>query len=253
MKNEVATTTNVENPLAMFGIQAAELAEVPSFAQADAGAGNENVSSDDQSTVTLSLLQPMSPEVVDNPGTVIPGVWMNSITKEKFTELYVANIFFQRSYPIFYKRNAPKKGLVDSFPTASEANAAYENHPDKQHLEIQETATHYVVVVNAEGIAFPARIFFKSTSLPVSRDWNTQLEAINKGNARFLSLWKLGVTKRSNDKGTWYIPKVEVAGLINDESMYNKIKDVYVGVRETLERLNSPSETPAEQSETSTQ
>lgn len=234
MKNEVATTEASNNPLAMFGIQSAELAEVPSFAQADAGAGNENVSSDDQSTVNLSLLQPMSPDVVDNPGKVFPGVWQNNITKETFEHLYVVNVFYKKSYPIFYKRNAPKKGLVDSFDTAAEANAAYDNHPDKQHLEVVDTAAHYVVALNEEGIAFPARVYFKSTSLPVSRDWNTQLEAVNKGNARFISIWKLGVTKRSNDKGSWYVPKVEVAGYLTDETLYNSIKEIYTGVREAL-------------------
>ena len=224
----------VANPLAMFGIQAAELATVPSFAQADAGMGNENVNAEDQSTVTLSLLQPMSPDVIDSDGRIAPGSWMNSITKETFKELYVANIFFKKQYSLFYKRAAAKKGLVDSFDTLAEANACVGAHPDKHDIELIENGIHYVVALGADGVAFPARIYFKATSLPVSRDWNSQLEAVNKGNARFISVWKLGNKKRENDKGKWWVPAIEYAGMIGDEELYKNIRVIYEGVRDAL-------------------
>lgn len=244
--NTQAVATVADSPLAMFGIQEGQQVAVPDFAKGDVNAGNENVSSEDQSTVTLKMMQPLSPEVTE--GIARPGQWVNSITKEAYDELYLSNIYFEKAYSIFYKRGGSKKGMVSQHPTLDEANTAALNHPDmprdeqgqtvpvthaKSPFEIVENGIQYVVVFDSQGVGFPARIFFSKSALEISRQWNTQLAQANNGGARFLSVWKLSNTKRTVGQNTWWVPSVDFAGLNNQEAIYNDVKAIYEALKES--------------------
>jgi hypothetical protein len=231
-------SAEVTNPLAMFGLTQAE---VPEFARADSGAGDENVGSEDQSTVTLALMQPLSAGVATSGGKIQPGQWRNSLSKEVYNELYISNIFFQKQFSMFYKRSAAKEGLVGVHDTLEQAIAALEGHPDKSQIEMIENGVHYVVAYDADGISFPAKIYMSKSAATASRDWNTQLANVNNGGARFLSVWKLSNEPRSNTKGSWWVPKVEFVGLHDDKVRYEATKAVYQALSESLNPASKPA------------
>ena len=77
----------------------------------------------------------------------------------------------------------------------------------------------------------PVIIYFKSTGLNASRNWNTQLNTFNGDLPRFASIWTLTSAKQSNDQGTWYTWKVNEGGWVPNEALYNEAQNFYEAMR----------------------
>ena len=217
--------------LAIFDKNASTL---PSFAKENAaGLGMENVSSGDMSTPQIKLMQAMSPELQEMDG-VKAGQLLNSVTREVYDELYVVSLYYESRVPIFGKKD---RSFIDSCDTVAEANtivAGLPGNPDD--YDISETKTQYCVALKVDdkgnvSADFPFVMYFKKTGIRVSNDWNSQINNIyGTQTARWAGIWKLSSTKKSNDRGTWFVPSVEFAGYVQDKALFDELTKTYQAV-----------------------
>lgn len=211
--------------------------QLPAFlAQSeDRHMGNENVSADDQQIPRLSLLQALSPQC-EEMDEAKPGLFHNSVTNELYKDVAVINLFYKKEYAVWRKRNKGG-GLCGSYENVEAANAQVEALPGSpDDYDIQETAKHACLLLDSETgeIIQPVVLYFKSTGLSVSRNWNSKIDTYNGEMARFSSIWPLSSTKKSNESGTWYNWKVGEGAWVPSEAMYNKAKEFYESIRRSM-------------------
>jgi len=208
------------NEVALFGGQTLPT-EVPAYAAADAGKGNENVSSADQQIPQIKVLNPLSPEV--EAGTATAGKLFNSLTEESADHFYLVNLHFEKSYPIFKKREMGG-GWAGTHDTLQAAQKAVAELPGGEvTYDIIETAKHTCLLLNAETgeIETPVHIYMKSTGLNVSRNWNSQIATRTAQTARYAAVWKMTSEKKQGNGNTWFVPKVEFTSYL-PEALYKE-------------------------------
>ena len=207
---------------------------VPSYAMDDEGLGNENVGAEDLAVPRISLLQSLSPCVVEQsiPGAM-PGLLLNTVSEELFKTLYVVNLFYLKQYGVFKKKKMGG-GFVGNFAT----EALGVDHLDANDLnvgdyDILETGRHTVLILDEKGeILTPAEILMKSTNLSVSRAWNANIRTEGGGASRFALVWKLGTKLRKGDGFTWHVFDVALAGA-TPEHVYAEAKEFYESLQNT--------------------
>lgn len=208
------------NEVALFGGQTLPT-EIPSYAAADAGKGNENVSAADQQIPQLKVLNPLSPEV--ESGIASAGKLFNTMTEEGLDVCYVVNLRFEKSYAIFKKREMGG-GWAGNFDTLPEAQKQVSELPGGDvTYDIIETAKHTCLLLNPETgeIDTPIHIYLKSTGLNVSRNWNSQIAIHTASTARYAAVWKITADKRQSNGNTWFVPKVEFVSYL-PEAQYKE-------------------------------
>ncbi len=104
---------------------------------------------------------------------------------------------------------------------------------------IENTANHYVMVLDATGIPSPALIVMKSTQLKKSRKWNSMMQSAKLMGKNGLytppmysQTYRLSTVKESNDKGQWFGWEVEHIGSVESE-------DVYVAAKSFADSINA--------------
>lgn len=202
-----------------------------------AALGNENLDAKDFAIPTIKVLQGLSPECEEVAGAK-PGKLFNTITKELFDKLYVINLKYDREYTIFKKRTLGG-GFHGTYPSLDAANAHASTLPGAiADYEITETAKHVVLVLNEKGEAqYPAVMYFSSSALEQSRVWNSSIQLCGKDSPRFARVWELGVLKRENAKGKWFVPNTTDMGWA-PEGLYKIAKEHY-------DRFSSEKKEPA--------
>jgi hypothetical protein len=217
-----------QTALALFGEKTAMPAHLMA-AREDHGAGNEAVSTEDMGIPVLSLLQSTSDELETVEGARA-GMFCNSITKELMTSVFVINLLFRKTYAVFRKRTHGG-GFHGTYNTEAEAIEKRQTLPgDLAAYDIVETGEHVLLLLDKDGVPqHTALMRFKSTGLAASRTWNSELNLTNEGAARFATVWELTPLKKSNDKGTWYLPKPAYAGWAGEE-LYKAAKTAYLSM-----------------------
>jgi hypothetical protein len=106
---------------------------------------------------------------------------------------------------------------------------------------IENTANHYVMMVDEEGIPTPALIVMKSTQLKKSRKWNSMMMSVKLMGKNgpytppiYSQMYRLTTTAESNDKGKWYGWEVERIGSIPAE----QIASVYMPAKQFAESVS---------------
>jgi hypothetical protein len=126
---------------------------------------------------------------------------------------------------------------VAIYPATSDVLSRTHREPgdNKDYLDsgnyIENTANHYVMVMNDDGIPEPALITMKSTQLKKSRKWNSMMmstKLMGKNGPytppMYSHLYRLTTQAESNDKGKWYGWEVERIGPIEDMNVYHAAK-----------------------------
>jgi hypothetical protein len=215
----------MENELAKK--EDSELAVSGAFEQ-DADQGFEEASKDDYALPFLKLLQKMSPEVDEDDGAYIEGakagMFMDSVSNVLYAQPVVIPVHFTKSVLMFIPRvdgggfqgeismqEAEKILGVNSMRDAQRNDKGHIMHPD-ENWQMVETSTHYVLYEAAPGSWVPSVIGLSSTQLKHSRKWMTAMQQLKfdraDGTGKFTppmwaSMYQLGSTQESNDKGTW--------------------------------------------------
>ena len=198
----------------------------------DAGAGLEHMNKDDFALPFLRLLVSNSPEINDVEGAR-PGMFYNSVTGELYDGkegITVVPVAYQRVYVEWAPRGSGSGGPVSIHAATSDVLSRTHRvqGDNKDYLDngnyIENTANHYVMIVDKAGTPSPALITLKSTQLKKSRKWNSMMMAVKMQGKNGLftppvysQLYRLTSMKESNDKGSWFGWEIERIGTIPDE------------------------------------
>ena len=159
------------------------------------GRGNENVGSN-VTIPRVKLLQKMSDEVDKHHANYVagaePGHFLNTLTGKNYGEdLYAISLTFKHEFTVWRKRDSGG-GLLGSFASNAEAQAAIDSQEKPLDYDITETHTHVLLLKDPESgelDSSPIIMDFASSKLRISRNWNSQIGM--KGGDRFAGLWKI--------------------------------------------------------------
>jgi len=225
-KNEVATKNTTE--LAIL-----------SDLEQDAGAGFGGMTQDDYALPFLRLLTNTSPEVGSLDGAM-PGMVLNTVTGELFDGkkgILVVPCAYVRQYIEWAPRGQGSGAPVHIYPATSDILTQTHREPgdNKDYLEngnyIENTANHYVMVLDENGVPSPALITMKSTQLKKSRKWNSMMQSVKMQGKNGLftppmysQVYRLSTTAESNDKGKWFGWEIERVGPVESQNVYQTCK-----------------------------
>jgi hypothetical protein len=209
-----------------------------SFEQ-EANAGFENMTQEDFALPFLRLLTTTSPEIVEVEGAM-PGMVYNTVTKQLYDGkkgLLVVPTAYVRQYIEWAPRGSGSGAPVMIHPATSDILSKTHREPgdNKDYLDngnyIENTANHYVMVIDENGVPNPALIVMKSTQLKKSRNWNSMMASRKLPGVNGLytppiysQVYRLTTVAESNDKGRWYGWEVELVGSVEDMDVYNAAK-----------------------------
>jgi len=201
--------------------------------------GFEEMGQDDLALPFLRILTNMSPEIGDIDGAS-PGMIYNSVTGELFdgkAGIEVIPCAYIRQYIEWAPRGSGSGGPANIYPSTSDILSRTHREPgdSKDYLDngnyIENTANHYVMVLDKDGTPNPALIVMKSTQLKKSRKWNSMMMSVKmKGSnglftpPMFSQIYRLTVQGESNDKGKWHGWEIERIGQVEDAGVYEMAK-----------------------------
>ena len=206
-----------------------------SMFEEDAHSGFEGMGQEDFALPFLRLLTNTSPEVGEVEGAM-PGMIYNTVTGELYDGkkgIEVIPVAYVRQYIEWAPRGSGSGAPVQMYPATSDVLSRTHREPgdNKDYLDngnyVENTANHYVMVINSEGTPEPALITMKSTQLKKSRKWNSMMQSVKMAGKNGLftppmysQMYRLTTVPESNDKGKWFGWEVERIGPIEDASIY---------------------------------
>lgn len=207
--------------------------------EADAFSGFENMQQDDYALPFLRLLTSTSPEVSENENAR-PGMIMNSVSGQLFDGkkgISVIPCAYVRQYIEWAPRGSGSGAPIQIYPATSDILSRTHKEPgdNKDYLDngnyIENTANHYVMILNDDGIPEPALIVMKSTQLKKSRKWNSMMQSTKLMGKNgpytppmFSQVYRLTTMAESNDKGKWFGWEIERVGTVEDMNVYQSAK-----------------------------
>jgi len=229
--------------------------ETDDFA-AFAGAGMENVTSNDLLVPRLVILQALSPQVNKRKSEYIDGAEVGMIADVGTGEVYPDGVWF---LPVFYRKDylewAPRdsgKGLVNIHTDPAILDQTTRNERNQPVLPngnyIAETAQFFGL--NLSAGARMCYVPMTSTQLKKARRWNTLAmgEKLKRADGTeftapfFYRTYTLQTSEESNSEGDWFGWKIErslALPEITDEGHgmnWHQLKDDAVQFRESLSK-----------------
>lgn len=222
---------------------------LPAHLTSNDNRGNENVTNEDVQQPRLRCLQMISDEVKPTNTSYIeaavPGMLMDSVTRELFNEVYVVNLYFRTSWNLWKDR---KKGGGLKAVCASETEGLQELakfveaegiRPDditriNETFELVHTPEHLCLRIDPQtGEMQPMIVDMPKTKSKVSRIWNSLIRAQKLG-ARFAHCYKISTFMDKNSAGEEYFNyKIEYAGPIT-EALFKKAAATYESIPEVV-------------------
>ena len=198
---------------------------------ADAGLGLEGADKDSLAIPFLSILQPMSPQVVDETVEgAKAGLLINSITNDLYKTVQVVPVAFQRRFLRWALREIG--GGYRGEYTAAQVEALKIERNDEGRLiyegdELRDTRNHFVMIVTENGFQ-PALFSLSSTQIKKSKRWLSRIQGVQMKDANgrtfnppsFSHVYEVRSVKESNDKGSWYGVEVDMVGPVADADLY---------------------------------
>ena len=205
----------------------------------DASSSFAGMNQDDFALPFLRLLTNTSPEVGEIDGA-LPGMIYNSVTGQLYDGkkgISVIPCAYVRQYIEWAPRGSGSGAPIHIYPSTSDILSRTHREPgeNKDYLDngnyIENTANHYVMVINDSGLPEPALITMKSTQLKKSRKWNSMLMSTKMMGKNgpftppmYSHLYRLSTQAESNDKGKWFGWEVEKIGPVEDMNAYTAAK-----------------------------
>ena len=218
--------------------QTTALALVSIFEE-DASGGFDSMGQEDFALPFLRLLTNVSPEIGEVEGAM-PGMIYNSVTGQLYDGkkgISVVPCAYVRQYIEWAPRGSGSGAPIAIYPATSDILTKTHREPgdNKDYLDsgnyIENTANHYVMVVDEDGVPNPALIVMKSTQLKKSRKWNSMMMSVKLPGKNGLytppmysQTYRLSTIGESNDKGKWFGWEVERVGSVEDAGTYQAAK-----------------------------
>jgi len=215
------------------------IAMVSNFEQ-DAASSFAGMGQEDFALPFLKLLTNTSPEVGEIDGA-LPGMIYNSVTGELYDGkkgITVVPCAYVRQYIEWAPRGSGSSGApIHIYPATSDVLTKTHRDPadNKEYLDngnyIENTANHYVMVIDSAGVPSPALIVMKSTQLKKSRKWNSMMQSVKMQGANgmftppmYSQMYRLSTVGESNDKGKWFGWEIERIGQVEKDDIYLSAK-----------------------------
>lgn len=223
--------------------------------EADAGKGQEGVDRDSRAIPFLVVLQPLSPVVVDETVEgAKAGMLMNSVTQELYTEAFFVPCAFQRRFLRWGARENNGGGFKGEF-TVAEAVAIRERgevkelenrlyYPEsdgsinpKKSDRLSDTRSHWGLLMTAadENFGQPIIISLTSSGIKISKNFISRIDSVKKLRAdgtrftppSFSQVFRVGSEKKTNEKGTWFVPTFSPVGDVQNSEVYRLAKEFH--------------------------
>ena len=224
---------------------------------ADAGMGMEGTDKSSFAIPFITLLQGLSPQLETVDGAK-PGLFINTITNELYSEVFVIPCAYQRRFLRWSPRASgggykgeysPIDVETGNVPGMSEhggiflmdvpANVAPfdpKGMPLYDHLS--DTRNHYVLVKSSSGSWQPALVSLSSTQIKKSKRWMSRINGIELTGANgksftppsFSHIYKLKAVKEENSKGSWWGVDADLAGQVEDADLYGRARKFHSDV-----------------------
>lgn len=211
---------------------------------ADAGAGQEGTTRDDYAIPFISILQGLSPAVVDNLiEGARPGLFVQSVSQELAEKVVLIPCAYARRFIEWAPRSKGGGFKGEHLPLDIESGKVpTEEKPDdkgvlrlfhKNGNELKDTRTHYCLQVKADGSFTPVVVSFGSTQIRKSKRW---LGVIAEQKARhpatqelftlpsFAVVYEASSVKESNERGTWFGWSIGKVGPVPTKELYEAAK-----------------------------
>jgi hypothetical protein len=240
--------------------QANALALVSTFEE-DAQGGFDGMNQEDFALPFLRLLTNTSPEVGEVDGAM-PGMIYNSVTGQLFDGkkgILVVPCAYVRQYIEWAPRGSGSGAPIAIYPATSDILSKTHREPgeNKDYLDngnyIENTANHYIMVVDENGVPSPALIVMKSTQLKKSRKWNSMMMSVKLPGKNGLytppmysQIYRLSTVGESNDKGKWFGWEVERVGSVEDMNVYQAAKAFATSINSGEVKVKHQDEAAAE-------
>ena len=240
--------------------QANALTLVSTFEE-DAQGGFDGMNQEDFALPFLRLLTNTSPEVGEVDGAM-PGMIYNSVTGQLFDGkkgILVVPCAYVRQYIEWAPRGSGSGAPIAIYPATSDVLSRTHREPgeNKDYLEngnyIENTANHYIMVVDENGVPSPALVVMKSTQLKKSRKWNSMMMSVKLPGKNGLytppmysQIYRLTTVGESNDKGKWFGWEVERVGSVEDMSVYQAAKAFAASINSGEVKVKHQDEAAAE-------
>ena len=233
MNKAVAKTNKTE--VATFDI---------SMFEDDAGRGMENLGTEDLALPFLKVLSGNAPEL-DTHETARKGDIYNSVTGVAYKGkegVKVIPCAYQRRFIQWAPRGEGSGGPVAIYEPGQprpETNRDFDKNGDNKDWltdgsghYIEETAQHFVLLINEDGAIETALIAMKSTQLKKSRKWNSIMASRSMMGSkgpftppRFAYIYDLKTIGEENSKGSWHGWEMSVEGPVSEAHMYTRAKE----------------------------
>jgi hypothetical protein len=218
-----------------------------SMFEQDAHDGMDNITAEDVALPFLKVLSQLSPELESVEGAKA-GMIYNTVSGQVYDGtqgIKVIPCHFERKYIEWSPRGQGSGAPATIHPATSDImTKTFRKAGDsKDYLDngnyIENTAQHYVLVVDDEGNSSPALISMKATQLKKSRKWASMMMTakMNGKNGPYTPpsysyIYRLTTSKESNDKGTWYGWEVERVSPVEDIALYHMAKSFCLSVKQ---------------------
>jgi hypothetical protein len=182
-------------------------------------------STEDFAIPYLNIIGDTSPQIDKEDSEHIPGaeagMIFNNVTDKAYKEITVLPVYYRRRYVEWAERGegpgAPVNIYTPSqFEQMKREGKVVRGEDNKERIVggdtyIENTAEHYVIVLEPDGMWSKAIIKMKSTQLKKSRTWNSIMSNQRRVEGDevfqpkdFARSYSLKTIREKNDKGKWF-------------------------------------------------
>jgi len=174
----------------------------------------------------LNILSKGAPQLEEDDGKFIPGAKLgqifNTVTNKVYDSLHVLPVYYRRRYVEWAERGEGSGAPVNIYTPEQfqkfqmegkviRGDDNKERFIGKPDTYIENTAEHYVIVLEENGMWSKAIIKMKSTQLKKSRTWNSIMSNQRRVDGDeiyqpkdFARSYILATVKEKNAKGSWH-------------------------------------------------
>jgi len=230
-----------------------------------ADAGFENMSSKDLALPFLKILGQLSPQVTVGDANYIEaakaGMIYNTVTDKLYNKgITVVPCFYKLEYIEWRDRGTEGSGAPAAIHASDSDIMSKTTRDDsnKDRLEngnyVEETASHYVLLVENNLPSETALITMKSTQRKKSKKWNSMMMSIRSKRkdgslfqpAMFTQMYKLSTQLEKNNLGSWYGWEIEHIGQVPNQEVLNAAHEFYKSCNGGTVKVNHSTETNTE-------
>jgi len=215
-------------------------AELPAYLKGKDGParGSEQAGVDDIIMPRILLLQQLSPQLDESDEKYMAGAKagdiINSLTSVNYgRELTIVPVYFRKEY-IVWKDRKKGGGFCGSFPSRAAATQSLQGlEPPATDYAVEDTATQFVLVVNADGTLDQAVLSMSRTKLACSRKLQALIRLAECDS--FAKQYTLLSVPAQSDMGKYSNLSVKAGGFVPEE-IYYAGETVYESIRDNEER-----------------